>query len=218
MFRESFANYRGPSARKPSHCCFGPIHPAKRRAQKFADFLHEGAILTQRGTRQRFGAASTRGQSRDRAHLEDTIRRLLDGEPLISGDARGLHRARDGRDNGSSVWLILNQDKVSLVAVSGFVHDYLFADVGRPDKVSAACSWPGRGGTGVECPCQCKVIQLVRGASGLFPHAHAETAGGGSTARVHQFCSIAVPLDVSCVERTAEGSRRRESELPQAHD
>lgn len=66
------------------------------------------AILTQRGTRQRFGAASTRGQSRDRAHLEDTIRRLVDRDLLISRDARGSHRSGDGRRNRSSVWLVLN--------------------------------------------------------------------------------------------------------------
>ncbi len=65
-------------------------------------------ILTQRGTRQRFGAASTRGQSRDRAHLEDTIRRMLNRDLLISGDARRRHCACDGRRNRSSVWLVLN--------------------------------------------------------------------------------------------------------------
>ena len=42
MLRKGFANDHGPSARKPRHRCFGPIHPAQRLAQELADFLHEG--------------------------------------------------------------------------------------------------------------------------------------------------------------------------------
>jgi len=147
-----------------------------------------------------------------------TIPRLLDCGQLISRDARGRHCAGDGRHNRNSVWLILNEGKGSFIVVSAAVHGDLFADVCGPDKDSAACTWPSDGFIGVECPRQCKVIELVRGATDLLPHAHTERASSRSTTRVHQLRSIAMPRDVSRIERPDEGAGRRELELPQAHD
>ena len=145
-------------------------------------------------------------------------RGLLDCDQLISRDARGLHGAGDGRHNRNSVWVILNQGKGSFIVVSAAVHGDLFADVCGPDKDSAACTWPSGGFIGVECPSQGKMIELVRGATDLLPHAHTESASSRSTTRVHQLRSIAMPRDVSRIERAEEGASRRELELPQAHD
>src|SRR5580765_6525168 len=147
-----------------------------------------------------------------------TIPRLLDCDQLISRDARGRHCAGDGRQNRNSVWLILNQGKGSFVVVSAAVHGDLFADVCGPDKDSAACTWPSDGRIGVECPSQGKMIELVRGVSDLLPHAHTERASSRSTTRVHELRSIAMPRDVSRIERPDEGASRRERKLPQAND
>jgi hypothetical protein len=147
-----------------------------------------------------------------------TIPRLLDRDQLISRDARGRNCAGDGRQNRNSIWLILNQGKGSFIVVSAAVHGDLFADVCGPDKDSAACTWPSVGCIGVECPSQGKMIELVRGVSDLLPHAHTERASSRSTTRVHQLRSIAMPRDVSLIERPDERASRRERELPQAHD
>src|SRR6185437_36076 len=42
MLCKGFSNDRGPSARKPRHRRFGPLHPAERLAQKFSYSIHEG--------------------------------------------------------------------------------------------------------------------------------------------------------------------------------
>src|ERR1700686_5710493 len=50
-------------------------------------------------------------------------------------------------------------------------------------------------------PTQSEMIQLVRGSSGTLPHSQTETAAGRIAPGIHDFRSIAVPLDESRVEQ-----------------
>src|SRR5208282_2813040 len=117
-----------------------------------------------------------------------------------------------------------NKRKSSFIAVSAGAQDDQFTDVCGTDKLSAARTGPSDWGIDVERPSHRKVIELVSGLSDLLPHAHAEIARGRSAARVHELRSIAMPRNVSRVDRGAVGRAGRavtichKLEFPQAHN
>src|SRR5258706_10257582 len=125
--------------------------------------------------------------------------------------------------------IVLIDHKGAIVMVVGMIHSYLFADIGGTLQ-TASRSRLLRGATTLSrgIPTQSKMIQLVCGSSDALPHAQTETAGGRIASGIHNFCSVAVPLDISRIERRSirwiEGewvaciAFRHERKFPQPHD
>src|SRR5258708_29703045 len=125
--------------------------------------------------------------------------------------------------------IVLIDHEGAIVMVTGMIYSHLFTNIGGTQQ-PASRSRLLRGATTLSrgIPTQSKMIQLVCGSSNALPHAQTETAGGRIASGIRDFCSVAVPLDISRIERRSIGrvdgewvaciAFRHERKFPQPHD
>ena len=102
--------------------------------------------------------------------------------------------------------IVLTNRKRARVVITGMIQGDLLADIGGTQE-TASCSgllrWSAAFSRSI--PTQGKMIEFVLEPSGAFPYPHTEAAGGRVTSGIHDFRSIAVPLNVSRIEYRSVG-------------